>query len=156
MRRSEIAAGLGYRNIAKGLRRLDSWIDGSAPPPDDKRAALAELLGLEDDALLEILASDRNAIGAKKRAKRATNPHYLLTIRIMAAVYSTKRLPLGITRREAIRMAGDAAKTMKRLCALNTPESQTLWFGTDGKVYHLSDDVPTMRIGGREVTFNLF
>jgi hypothetical protein len=154
--RAELAQLLGYKNIAKGLRRLDAWTAGSERPGNSQRELLAEFLALSVEQLDALLAKDQKLLFDERRRKRAQDPHYYLTLRLMAAVYSTKRLPAGIARRKAIRTARELAIASRKKCALNTPKNQTLWFNEKGEVYAISEEGPTMRIGGHKVSLNLY
>jgi len=102
-----------------------------------------------------MILNDQQALRGERREKRAKDPHYYLTVRIMAAVYQSPPLPLELTRKEAIAMTRSRAIDWKKYCTLNTPNNQTLWFDQKGRVYAITEEGPTMRIGGRIVTHNL-
>ncbi|HIA01473.1 MAG TPA: hypothetical protein EYN66_06115 [Myxococcales bacterium] len=145
----------GYRNTNKGLRRLDAWMAGSELPKGRQHELLAAFLSLSLLELDRLLQLDQQELGKRRRENRAQDPHYYLIVRLMAAFYQTQRLPAGTTRKQAISMTRNRAMEWNKLCALNTPSNQTLWFDPKGKVYAISEKGPSMRIGGQKVTSNL-
>jgi len=146
---------LGYKNSNKGLRRLDAWMAGSELPKGRQRELLAVFLDLSLLELDQLLQLDQQELGKRRRENRAQDPHYYLIVRLMAAFYQTQQLPAGTTRKQAISMTRKRAMEWNKLCALNTPSNQTLWFDQKGKVYAISERGPSMRIGGQKVTANL-
>jgi len=155
IRRQDIAQRLGYRNITKGLRRFDAWMAGTREPAPQQRRLLSSFLEINPEELDALLARDRQLRHKKRRGKRAADPHYYLTVRLMAAVHRKRRLDVEVSQREAIALARQTARRWRKKCALNTPNNQTLWFNEDGAVYALTEEGPSMRIGGKSVSMNL-
>ena len=155
IRRRDVAQRLGYRNIAKGLRRLDAWLAGTRQPAPQQRRQLAAFLEMSPEDLDALLSQDRQLRHKKRREKRANNPYYYLTLRLIPAFYQTRKLPVELSQREAIALARQTARQCRKKCALNTPKNQTLWFNEDGAVYAITEEGPSMRIGGKAVPMNL-
>jgi hypothetical protein len=155
LRRPDVVRKIGYKNVTKGLRRLDEWIVGVKLPQGQQHTLLAEFLELSKEELNDLLGQDQEKFSMDRSKKRALDPYYYLTTRLMAAVYQSRKLPIGTTQDEAIKITQSRAIECHRKCALNTPNNETLWFNEEGKLYHTSEQRPSMRIRGRELVLSI-
>ncbi len=66
----ELARRLGYRDAARGMRKLEAFLDGDFDNPFI-RERLAEAMGRPEDEIEEALAESRKVLEARREAARA-------------------------------------------------------------------------------------
>lgn len=148
--RKDVVRQMGYKNVSKGLRRLDAWLKGDGYPNGAQCQPLADALSVEVPDLVTIILRSQNQDRAKRCRIRALDPRYYLTIRLIAAVYNRLTLPDDTTRERAIEQGVHTATRTGLRCCLDMPTSETVWFERDG-TYTIREDVqpPYMSVGGR-------
>ena len=150
LRPVEVVRLMGYGNINKGCRRVKSWLGGREIPSHGQLQILSSVLEFPDELWTAAIQRDANRATRKRRAARAADPRYRLTIRLMAAVYTTQYLPGELSLAQALAEACDLAKRMRRRVCLNCPDDQSIYVGVDGDpVGSIQGREPSMRIGGR-------
>jgi hypothetical protein len=140
---------MGYSNAPKGLRRLDSWLAGSAVPNALQSVPLAEALQLEVAVVRRAGDCQREALVRHAARLRAEDPLYHGTIRWIPGVYS----PRAIAARDpaaALAEAADLARRLGRRVALDGPDGWVHWFDGQGQlVRETRGGVPRMFLGSR-------
>jgi hypothetical protein len=59
---------MGYRNITKGYRRLDAWLEGKDVPSSKEQVkVLAQALGLDEAKVIEAIKSDSKVVSDRRR-----------------------------------------------------------------------------------------
>jgi hypothetical protein len=102
----QLAQACGYRNLSKGCRRLDSWIEGTSLPDRNQLEDIAAALAVTPDQMEKSWDNDKSTRKFAIAKKRAMDPTYGLVVRLMAAVYSPQTLPAEMTLAEALGHAG--------------------------------------------------
>ena len=122
---TDVVHASGYRNVAKGLRRLRSLESGRDVLPDAKRYALfAKALGLTDDQVLLALASDFEEMDEPLPPR--------VIIRWIPAIYGQMKLPDGCTVEEAIRLAEEFSRTRGYRTCVVLSRLRALYLEPDG------------------------
>jgi hypothetical protein len=146
----ELVRRMGYRNEAKGLRRLQSWLRGEALPTGDQPHRLGRALGLSDQELEQLLQHDASAMLNEARRRRGKDPRYYLTTRYFAGFYATAALEPWLDLEQALQQARDNSREKHLRCCLDTPENRQYWIGKDGEIEHVTEGrQPVMCVGGQ-------
>ena len=125
---------LGYRNTNKGLRNLEAWLSGSrAQISKDHIQRIAGAFDLSEADLLAAINQDAEAEVQRRKELRRHDPHYRVTVRLMAAFYLTHKVPGSLSMDEALRQAHGLAEGRFRF-AINTPEDQTYFCDESGRI----------------------
>ncbi len=148
--RADVVRRMGYKNISKGMRRMDGWLKGETYPNASQCTSLAGAVSVDVETLIKAILTDKVAARAERRRRRAQDPQYYLTIRLMAAVYNQLTLPADLSRSEAIEHGAHTAIKLRRRCCLDMPSSETVWFEADGSYAIRVDTAPPyMSVGGK-------
>ena len=149
--RKEMARRLGYRNLNRGMNRLNNWLEGRKFPSGDQPRRLAEALGIKVDDVVALIRQDLEALREEARAERARDSNYYLIIRYIPGFYGRKTLPEGLGEQEAVWVASSMARELGRKCCLDTPSGTTYWYGKTGKLAFTDKDGarPYMTLKGR-------
>lgn len=99
--RREMVKALGYRNTAKGFRRLDAWLAGECPrkPLFDQ---LVDILGLFPGDLKQAYKEDEQERMRLEALERAKDPRYHVYIPAFAGVAVKRYLDGGLSIEEAL------------------------------------------------------
>ena len=154
--RRDVVRRMGYKNVSKGLRRLDAWLQGDGYPNGAQCSPLAEALSVTVDTLVDVILRAQQHDRDQRRRRRAQDPHYYLTIRIIAAVYNRLTLPVDMTRETAMEHGVETATRTGLRCCLDMPTSETVWFEQDG-TYTIRKDAapPYMSVGGKRFVLSV-
>lgn len=104
--RPQVANRAGYKNIIKGIRRLD-WIEQGRDwfPHQDLLERFSQALQIDEADLIQSLCLDFCDLDQPVLPK--------ITVRLFPAYYAHLRLPLGCTTEEAIDMAVEYSRKHK-------------------------------------------
>ena len=123
--RREFVQQLGYRNISKGIRRLETWLSGEQRPLGEQRARLCPVLGLTGEQLADVIERDKEAILEEGRRHRALDPTSYAIFGLGAKSFlgflaiTKEPLPADLPKREAVQQTADLARTRRRPCCLS-------------------------------------
>ena len=161
--RREFVQQLGYRNISKGIRRLETWLSGEQRPLGEQGTRLCSVLGLTGEELSDVIERDKEAILEERRRHRALDPTSYVIFGLGAKSFlgslaiTKEPLPAGLPEREAVQQAADLACTRRRPCCLNTPASKNYWFNGQGDLETTSEHPlgvnSHLAINGRPISF---
>jgi transcriptional regulator with XRE-family HTH domain len=154
----DLARRLGYKNISKGSNRVIKFERDARIQPDLFRKLVA---------VLEISVEDiRRCVEADKAqweawADEPIEPH--LVVRVMCAVYSTKRIPVELQSSQAAmeEFASAFAKERKWRVWLVLSKRTRVWFDEKGARTGVTEDTfeesfgPYMRLGGKTFLLGL-
>ena len=154
----EVARGCGYRNVSKGCNRIQKFEDG-CDIDTELFQKLATVLDISDADIARCVAADK--ADWERWADEPIEPY--IVIRLMAAVYSPKSIPLELhTDQEAMKQfASDFAKEKRLRVCLVLSRRLRVWFDRDGGVERTTKDsfdesfAPYMRMGGKKFLLNL-
>ena len=115
---------MGYRNAAKGHRRLAAWLRGKETPTGDQVQRIAQALRLPFESVFEVIYAEREA---QRQQRRKTDPTIEIIISMCAWDPVSIRATLGhrLDDQTAIDMAVERASP-KRRCCLNTQGAKLL------------------------------
>ena len=138
LRLGEVARTLGYRNVSKGARRVDTF---------ETTGNIKEQLFKKLTAVLEIDQATVNGLLQKDLAdwtEWANEPiRPYLVVRLMAAIYSPAELPDEVRSVEdAERYASAFARERKLHVCLVLSRRLSVYFGDDGSFRYASEAVP--------------
>lgn len=77
--RSDLVKSIGYWNINKGLKRINSMIDHQIPPDDRFIEMVANTLSIDEDVTMATFRASYMEFTAKDRAE--FRPHIFISIR---------------------------------------------------------------------------
>ena len=151
---AQFVHAMGYRNTAKGHRRLTAWLRGEETPMGDQVLRIAQALDLPFETVFEVIFAAQEAQRRKRLETRACDGNYYLYVRMGPCVYPRYTLGYRLDDKTAIDIAVDRARELKRRCCLNTPGGKSYWFSGDGSLEGVTEDGgPRMRIGKKNVVF---
>ena len=133
----EVALRAGYRNIDKGMRRMEELEDGTNYfPHPEIRKRFAEVLDISEDAIESAMKENFRELD------RPVEPQII--IRVMAAVYREPNLPPGCTREEAERIAERLSWEEGERCCVVLSHVRSLFYEPDGT----KEEIYTVPAGG--------
>ena len=135
-----LVKAFGYRNVTKGLRRLDAWMAGEEFPGSTQLPALASALRMGRDDLKETIDSDKNIVRLWAIHHRAQDPACTLTVRLMAAVYQPTRLAPDLTLKQALEKACKIDGPRK---CLSLPTGVHVYISGSGTLESYADESPS-------------
>ena len=139
--RRDAALAAGYRNVNKGLRRLNSIEDGQTKLHDSRIVErFAAVLDIDDAATGVAFALDWQELD------RPIRPY--LVERLMPAVYRRHQLPEDCTVHDARVIAAKMSVETGHSFCLVLSQVRSVYFYPSGKTRE-SYDVPSMSIGHR-------
>ena len=142
-----LARLVGYRNVNKGCRRIDTFEKTGRATPE-LFSKMTSILGVDDRLIEQLLDEDRREY--QRWLSEPVKPY--VVIRLLAAFYSWVDLPERIeSLKEAERFAaGLALKHHLRTC-LVWSRRISIYFKADGTVEGIieASPGPVMKIGGR-------
>jgi len=152
---AQLARLVGYKNVAKGANRINSFERGGNVH-SDLRNKLAEVLGIDQQTVDRLMEEDRRQFFAEWNAWANEPIRPYLIVRLMAAVYSPHNLPEEIQSvEEAEVFATNLARTRHLRCCLVLSRRISVWIEADGSISGVTEAVPgepntpVMRIGGK-------
>ena len=152
LRLGEVARTLGYRNVSKGARRVDTF-ETTGDIKEHLFKKLAAVLEIDEKTVNGLLQED--LADWLKWANEPIKPY--LVVRLMPAFYTQGELPDEVRSVEdAERYAGEFAKERRLQVCLVLSRRVSVYFDDDGSFRYASEAVPgggpnepCMRIGGR-------
>jgi hypothetical protein len=145
----ELARRIGYSNVAKGARRIETFENRGIAKPKDLPLRIAEALGVNDDELRQIAWLDYLAW---HRWLNEPVPMKLV-VRMMPAIYCRECLPEEITPEQAEKFAARVAKERRRQVCLVVSRRLSVYFDQQGEVIARNEAPPFVQIGGRKFLF---
>ena len=158
LRYGELARSCGYKNIAKGCNRIQRFeARGEIDLP--LLVKLGQVLAISDEDISGCIAADK--ANWERWADEPIEPH--LVVRLMAAVYSDKRIPTELhASRDAMEQFASQFAEEKRLkVCLVLSRRLRCWFDGQGTKYSETHDTfqksyaPFMRLPGSGKKFLL-
>ena len=154
----DVARGCGYKNITKGCNRIQKFEDGCDIDTELFRK-LATVLDISDADITRCIEADK--ADWERWADEPIEPY--IVIRLMAAVYSPKSIPLELhTDHEAMKQFASAFSKEKRVrVCLVLSRRLRVWFDREGGVERTTEDSfdesygPYMQVGGKKFLLNL-
>lgn len=127
----QLAAAIGYRNVAKGARRILA-LERQNVGVEDLLDRVVHALGLDRDYVSALAAADRRAyVEAWERwASEPVDPE--LRFRPFAALWLRAPLPRGLSKDETIAYASGRAATTGLTHVLVRSRKEEVWFYPDG------------------------
>ena len=151
--RKDSVLQMGYRNLCKGLRRLDSWLECRAWPNGPQLEQLAALLQTSGSELIGLIRQDIQTMLRLEDEERALDPRYFLDMRVACAVFR-KSLPSDLTESEALEQARVLVREKRLRGYLNLPSNQTYIIDAKGNVLgRFRGPGAWMSIKGKAFTF---
>jgi hypothetical protein len=144
-----LARRLGYCNVSKGARRIETFEQSGQAKPMDLPLRVAEVLGVSNDELRRLAWLDYLAW---QRWLNEPVPMQLI-VRLMPAVYCKECLPEEITTEQAERFAAQVAIERRRQVCLVVSRRLSVYFDQQGKVIARNEAPPFVQIGGRKFLF---
>jgi hypothetical protein len=138
--RPALVRACGYKNVAKGLRRLDAWSTGREFPNDAQLAALSTATGEDAQELSSAVEYDRTVMLLRATKARAQTPAFILTVRLIPAVYRPSQLSPELTLRGALEKACETAGLRK---CLALPTGQCVYISGTGTLEAYSNHAPS-------------
>ena len=133
--RKELVGKLGYTNLTKGLRRVDSWRAGE-PEVAPQLVVAADILGLTQESVFAAIKLDAECARKAVMDARAADPNYYLYIRLFPCVVMTKELDISACRNLSIEAILEMAKSIhpgfKR--ELTTPQLESYHIDEENEV----------------------
>jgi len=156
----QLAWMVGYRNIAKGARRI-TCLGQTGLAKADLVVNVGEALNL-DWMTVEQLAEDDRRERLREWEAWASEPVPMqLVVRLMAAVYSRNVIPADITALEAEALACQFAREHRMRVCLVVSRRISVWINAQGEVESRTDatpscpNVPVMAVKGWRFLFDL-
>ena len=154
LRRVDVAERMGlWKHRDKGGRRLEAFeADGSGRRPVFDR--LCAVLALDAGRLAELRAVEER----QYQAWMDEPVPMVLTVRIMACVYQTRRVPEGLDRYAALVWAVGQARAEGRAMCLRVSRRERIWIERGGTSYSAdlvrrgTEHLPAMMMGGQAFT----
>ena len=148
--RVALVRAMGYSNLNKGLRFLDSLLLRERCPEGDQPNRLARALALERGTVEALARGDRALAADEARLERSQDPRYRLTMRLMPAVYSQAYLPGELPLGQALEHTAELCRSRHRCCCLNAPSGFNYWLSQEGTLDNVTyGGDPYMRVGGQ-------
>ncbi|MCX5659642.1 MAG: hypothetical protein NTW19_07960 [Planctomycetota bacterium] len=148
----QVARQLGYRNVNKGIRRVQEFEDSGATARADLAQRLAELLEADPIIVAQLQRKDLQ----DWKAWIDESIPMRLSVRLMAAIYCETRIPSEVvTPEQAEDFAKQFAKANRVRCCLALSRRTTVYIDANGLVEGRLEaepfvsNIPHMTIGGR-------
>lgn len=138
----QLARLIGYTNATKGANRIVKFERGG-DVQSQLLLKVADVLDIDGQTIERLIDEDRRRFFEEWNAwaNEPIRPH--LVIRLLAAVYLTKKLPEDIqTVEEAEQYAGGMARHWHRKCCLVLSRRVSVWLSENGDIYNVSEAVP--------------
>jgi hypothetical protein len=151
----QLASLVGYRNLNRGARRI-ICLEQSGTARPDLMAHVAEALAL-DRAVVERLAYEDRQERLRAWEAWVNEPvPMFLVVRLIAAVYVRKGLPLEVmTKEDAETWACNFARQHRCCVCLVVSRRWSVWIDADGQIQARTEarpgepNMPLMRVQGR-------
>jgi len=138
----QLASLVGYRNIAKGARRLTS-LEQSGTGKSDLLVNIASALNLDWMTVESLAEEDRQQRLCEWEAWVNEPVPMELIVRVMAAVYARHSLPAEVTTPEqAEAWACEFARDQRRQVCLILSRRHSVWIDAEGQVYSRTEATP--------------
>jgi len=151
----QLAWMVGYRNIAKGARRI-TCLEQTGLAKADLVVNFGEALNLDWMMVERLAKEDREAYLREWEAWASQPVPMCLVVRLMATVYSRKTLPARVTTPEqAEAWACEFARQNHWRVCLVVSRRQSVWINCSGQVVARTEatpdcpNMPFMAVGGR-------
>jgi transcriptional regulator with XRE-family HTH domain len=129
----ELARRMGYRNLAKGARRLEH-LEQSGMASTDLEARAASALGLDQRLLVEIKARD-DAARAHLFQEWLEGAQPMELYGYVAGATFRVPLPERLTEDQAIAFAMDTRQELRVRMCLVVDRKRSFWISSDGTTY---------------------
>lgn len=161
--REQLAARLGYANLQKGARRIET-IETGGGDETGLVARILEVLEIPTAVAAEALRLDEKDRVAAYLKTMSTPIEPVLTTRLMPAIYATESLPSDLRDpAEMEAMACERAREMGVYVHLTLPSRVALWIDPTGRVYKWAEpdefgtpDAPSAWIGRGPLPRSIF
>jgi len=157
--RRDVAGKLGYANLDKGCRRIETFEESSGTTkPRNLPEKIAFLLGADTQHVKEMINLDK----LEWQAWLDETVPMRLVIRWIPAVYSDIEIPATVkTPGEAEAYAKEVAKEKERSVCLVVSRRLSIWIDNKGEVYARTETTPDrpnepyMKVGNKKFQLNI-
>ena len=155
----QLAQRAGCSNVSKNGNRIRQF-ELTGDISQEIFTRIAVVLEVDQATVERLVEQDRREFFKKwlTWVNEPIQPH--LVVRLMAAVYSRRWLPVEITTMDEVEVwASAVAKQQKMKCCLVWSRRISCWFDESGTLYARTEatpgvpNVPWLRIGGKTFTF---
>ena len=149
----QLAAAIGYKNLAKGGNRI-LVLERSGETAGDLLDKLVAVLGLDREHLYALADEDRRAFIEAWEAWASEPVAPEMRYRVMPVVWCRAAVPDGLSREEAVAFAHARAVDTRWAHVLIWSRREEVWCYPDGRVQVMMMKVgevagPTVRLRGR-------